>query len=93
MHSLKGIINTNDDPFRCAVCSKSIGCGSDSFLFTCQFFILLLGILFSLDGLKEDNLRAFFFLTLTVSLVASAILTLYEAPQKTWLGVSLLTLF
>ena len=34
-HPLKGILNSNDDPFRCAACSKSIECAGDSSLNTC----------------------------------------------------------
>ena len=34
-HPLKGILNTKDDPFRCANCSKSIDGGSDSALYNC----------------------------------------------------------
>ena len=33
--SLKGIINTNDDPFRCATCPESIECVRNSFINDC----------------------------------------------------------
>lgn len=34
-HPLKGILNSNDDPFRCAACPRSIECAGDSSLNTC----------------------------------------------------------
>ena len=34
-HALKGILNTNDDPFRCATCAKSIECAGDSSIKAC----------------------------------------------------------
>ena len=34
-HPLKGVLNTNDDPFRCATCPESMGCGGDVVMIYC----------------------------------------------------------